>query len=84
MILERDGHVSFKEVKAVMKYIDLKLTQNVSRQDLAKRLRSVAQLQFCIEFAMKEKKEQEEIDGRQKQSTFHQSETRTSAEIQKS
>ena len=44
MILERDEHVSFEEVDAVMDYIDLKLTQKVSRKDLAKRLRSEAQL----------------------------------------
>ena len=40
MTSERDGHVSFEEVETVTEYIDLKLTQEVSRQDLAKRLRS--------------------------------------------
>ena len=59
MILERGGHVSFKEVEAVMNYINLKLTQRVSRHDLAKRLRSEAHLQLCTESVMKEKKKQE-------------------------
>ena len=40
MILERDWHVSFKEVEAVREYINLKLTQKVSRQDSAQRIRS--------------------------------------------
>ena len=87
MTLERDGHVSFEEVEAVITYIDLKLTQKVSRLDLAKRLRSEAQLQFCIKSAMKEKKKQEESDGRHKKQVFHQLaglEARILAENQKS
>ena len=72
MILEKEGLVSFKEVEAVMEYIDVKLTQKVSRQDLAKRLGSEAQLQFCFRSAMKEKKKHEQPEEIKKQSIFQQ------------
>ena len=42
MILERDGQISFEEVKVVMEYIDLKLTQKVSCQNFAQKIRSEA------------------------------------------
>ena len=64
--MERDGHVYHDELEAVMEYIDLKLTQKFSRQDLSKRLQSKAQLQFCIKSALNETRNQEVIQGRHK------------------
>ena len=72
MTLERDGHVSFVELEGVMESIDLKLTQKVTRQDLAEWLRSEAQLLSCIKSAMKEKKIQDIIDGRHKEQVLRQ------------
>ena len=39
-------------------YIDRKLTENVSREDLAKRMRSPARWQLCVRSIQKQKKEQ--------------------------
>ena len=56
MTFERDGHVFFEQVEAVMHYFDLKLTQKVCRLDLVRRLQSKAQLKFCIKSAIKYQK----------------------------
>ena len=55
-----------------MEFIEFKVAQKVSRQDLAKRLQSKAQLQFGMKSLLKEKKKQEGIEGRHKQQVLHQ------------
>ena len=52
----------------MIEYIDQKLANKVTRQDLAKRLRSEAQLQFCNESAMKNKQKHEQQKEMKRQS----------------
>ena len=70
MIFERDKHVFSEEVEAVMDYIDLKLTQKVKCQDLAKGLRSEAQLQYSMKPAIKDKQKHDQKEGMKQQSVF--------------
>ena len=57
MELEASGSISFEDVYCLMGYIDKKITENVSREDLAKRVRSPAQRRFCVRSMHKQQEE---------------------------
>ena len=54
---EASGKISFIDVECLMEYIDKQITENVSREGLVKRVRSLAQRRFCIRSMHKQKKE---------------------------
>ena len=58
MEMEDSGSISLEDVECLMDYIDRKLTEKVSREDLARRMRSPAQRRFCVRSMKKQKKQQ--------------------------
>ena len=55
-MLEQAGGIFFENVEDIMAYFDKKLTEKVSRADLAKRIKSQALRSFCIKSVRKERK----------------------------
>ena len=65
---EEEG-LTFEDVEALMVYVDMKLVEGLSRLDLARRLKSPVQRNFCIKSVKKEKKQP---DTKQTKEDFRQ------------
>ena len=48
MMVEQSGRIPFEDVEDIIAYVDKKLAENVSRADLAKRIRSQVLRSFFI------------------------------------